>query len=218
MPRFTISQHAGSAEGEHFDLFLAVESTLKTWRLQRTIFDAPQPATRIDDHRLQYLDYEGPVTKNRGTVKVWDTGEYATDLWTDARVLVAVRGRRLRARLRLDAVKPGDPNAWLIADASLQVRKLATALLRESVIDAAPTDALAPLAIALSAEERSILGAVDAYAKGRDVKWEKVAADPALRDRIAAERARWRHPWLEAAAAHATRLEEIARSLIQGRA
>ena len=49
---------------------------LQTWRLP-----APPPvdasqAAAIGDHRLMYLDYEGPVSGNRGTVKRWDAGEY----------------------------------------------------------------------------------------------------------------------------------------------
>src|SRR5262245_29754294 len=102
MPRYTISQHTNGPEADHLDLFLQVDGALKSWRIERTIFDAPQAATRTEDHRESYLDFEGPVSKNRGQVKIWDTGDYSADIWTDQRIVVALRGRRLKARLRLD--------------------------------------------------------------------------------------------------------------------
>lgn len=33
-------------------------------------------ATRLDDHRLAYLDYEGPVAGTRGTVRRCDGGHF----------------------------------------------------------------------------------------------------------------------------------------------
>jgi hypothetical protein len=39
------------------------------------------PAEPLGDHRVHYLDYEGPVSGNRGTVKRWDSGTY--DLLSD---------------------------------------------------------------------------------------------------------------------------------------
>ncbi len=38
-------------------------------------------AVRLPDHRLAYLDYEGPVSNNRGEVCRCDGGEYQ---WLDA--------------------------------------------------------------------------------------------------------------------------------------
>ena len=36
MPRFTISQHTGSKDGDHYDLMLEHGDSLKTWRLANT--------------------------------------------------------------------------------------------------------------------------------------------------------------------------------------
>ncbi|MBI2932843.1 MAG: hypothetical protein HYY16_14445 [Planctomycetes bacterium] len=217
--RFTISRHTDGPEGNHYDLFLQVEDTLKTWRMQRTMFDAVQPAVHLEDHRTQYLDYEGPVSKNRGNVKIWDSGEYSADMWLDDRVIVAVHGKQIHGRLRLERVKPPDKeeDRWTIVDASVAVRKLATTLLRESELDVAPSPPLEELRTILSAEERSLLSFVDAYAKGSDVPWSKVAVDQTAREKLISERARWRHPWLDAAVAHAARLESIAKELLAGR-
>lgn len=62
---------------KHWDLMLEVRNTLWTWRL------AELPTTnhtilgeRIADHRTHYLDYEGPISNNRGTVNRIRTGRY----------------------------------------------------------------------------------------------------------------------------------------------
>lgn len=62
----------------HWDLMLEQPETLRTWRL----LSCPEPsavleAEAIADHRLRYLDYEGPVSGDRGTVAQWDSGEYS---------------------------------------------------------------------------------------------------------------------------------------------
>ena len=62
---------------EHYDLMLEVRNTLWTWRLgelpktNQTIW-----GERIADHRVHYLDYEGPISNNRGTVNRIRTGRY----------------------------------------------------------------------------------------------------------------------------------------------
>ena len=71
----------------HWDLLLEEGSVLKAWRLLQPI--RPEvwiPSESLPDHRPFYLDYEGPVSRNRGTVKrlfegryrVEETGEQAT--------------------------------------------------------------------------------------------------------------------------------------------
>lgn len=63
----------------HWDLFLDVgeNETLKTWRL----LSPPSTGTWIaaeplPDHRRIYLDYEGEVSGNRGSVKRIARGQY----------------------------------------------------------------------------------------------------------------------------------------------
>lgn len=67
----------------HFDLMIEGESVLWTWELP-ALPDANSElrTRRLFDHRLDYLDYEGPVSGNRGHVKRIDRGavEYASVL------------------------------------------------------------------------------------------------------------------------------------------
>jgi hypothetical protein len=76
--RFVILHHR-LADGEHWDLMLERGEVLATWRLPLEPRDAtclPMTVHRIGDHRKAYLDYEGPVSRNRGYVTRVDQGEW----------------------------------------------------------------------------------------------------------------------------------------------
>ena len=75
MPRFVILEH--DHPELHWDFMLEKGTALETWRLARS----PQPGVAIEaialgDHRALYLNYEGPVSSNRGVVKRWDAGDF----------------------------------------------------------------------------------------------------------------------------------------------
>jgi hypothetical protein len=54
----------------HWDLLLEEESSARTWRLLRMpCLDEPIAAEPLPAHRLLYLDYEGPLSDNRGHVE-----------------------------------------------------------------------------------------------------------------------------------------------------
>lgn len=214
MPRFTISRHTGSKEGDHFDLMLEHGEALKTWRIGSPAFQAKQAAQLIKDHRKTYLDYEGEVSGKRGKVEIWDSGTYASEVWTDARILVALTGKQFKGRILLEAT--ADPAAdWSLVDASSGLRKAAAAFLRGEPLEPAPTPELDQLRDALSAEERRVMAQIDLFVKGGHVHWSLATLNPELPERIDAERLRWRHPWLDAARSFAARLAELAAQLLQ---
>jgi hypothetical protein len=70
---------------------------LRTWRLKEPP-DAESPiiAEELPDHRLAYLDYEGPVSGGRGHVTRWDRGEYETVKSSPMRIVVCLAGECLR--------------------------------------------------------------------------------------------------------------------------
>ncbi len=104
MPRFVILEHDHPVL--HWDLMLEAGGVLQTWRLAQ----APELGRAIDaaalgDHRLAYLDYEGPVSGDRGTVCRWDAGTFENEAGLqDARIL-AVQGTRVRGRVKLEHVQ-----------------------------------------------------------------------------------------------------------------
>lgn len=78
MNRYTVSRHE-TREGTHYDLFLESGDILKTWRLDRPPEDNPSQVEPIGDHRKAYLDYEGPVSGDRGRVTIHAAGNYSLD-------------------------------------------------------------------------------------------------------------------------------------------
>lgn len=76
MPRrFVILEH--DHPFLHWDLLLEEHSSARTWRLLRKpCVGETIAAERIPDHRLMYLDYEGPVSGERGDVKRFLSGVY----------------------------------------------------------------------------------------------------------------------------------------------
>jgi hypothetical protein len=55
-------------------------------------------AERLADHRLAYLDYEGPVTGNRGNVRRIDVGTYRVG---NAPTLYVLAGEIIRGEIEL---------------------------------------------------------------------------------------------------------------------
>ena len=214
MPRFTISRHTGAKEGDHFDLMLEHGDALKTWRIASPAFQAKQPAHPIKDHRKSYLDYEGEVSGKRGKVEIWDSGTYSPEVWSEARILVALTGKQFKGRILLEAPKEPDQD-WSLVDASSGLRKAAAAFLRAEPLDPAPTPELDQLREALAAEERRVMAQIDLFVKGGPVHWTQSPLNPELQRRIEADRLRWRHPWLEAAKGYVARLAELAEQLQQ---
>jgi hypothetical protein len=96
MPRFVILEH--DHPELHWDLMLEAGGVLRTWRLaQPPTAGAAIKAVALGDHRLHYLDYEGPVSGGRGTVTRWDRGTYEEEGG-----VFEWRGARVRGRARLD--------------------------------------------------------------------------------------------------------------------
>ncbi len=75
--RYVILHHEGIAE-PHYDLMFetAPGSDLATWRANEWPIHHGSALTRLADHRRAYLDYEGPVSGDRGTVKRISAGTY----------------------------------------------------------------------------------------------------------------------------------------------
>jgi len=73
--RFVILHHEG-IDQPHFDLMFetAPASALATWRSPRWPIDGPTQLIRLGEHRREYLEYEGPLTGERGSVRRVTTG------------------------------------------------------------------------------------------------------------------------------------------------
>ncbi len=77
--RYVILRHEGVAD-PHFDLMFEIEvgSSLATWRSPTWPIAQPTRLVKLEDHRRDYLEYEGPVSGDRGTVTRVAAGTYRT--------------------------------------------------------------------------------------------------------------------------------------------
>ncbi|RLT05856.1 MAG: hypothetical protein DWI21_12245 [Planctomycetota bacterium] len=106
MPRFVLLTH--DHPFVHWDLLLEDVETARTWRLlecpARWLVDPSIAivAEAIGDHRRMYLDYEGPVSRERGHVVRWDHGQAEWLTESESSVRVRLSGSRLVGELVLD--------------------------------------------------------------------------------------------------------------------
>ena len=111
MPRFVILRH-DSPRGVHFDLMLEVDDALKTWALPRPPAPgADMPCEALGDHRLAYLDYEGPISGDRGSVTRWDRGTYGTERQSETQWVVNLAGEKLTGKAVLSQTID-ESNLW----------------------------------------------------------------------------------------------------------
>ena len=88
---------------------------LRTWALEAEPFSSPQiAAQQLPDHRLAYLDYEGPVSGDRGTVTRWDAGEYRLEHDAQDEIKLVLRGGRLSGLLTL-ARHSRESHSWRVS-------------------------------------------------------------------------------------------------------
>jgi hypothetical protein len=116
MPRFVILRHElpGSQRGRvHWDFMLEQGEMLRTWALhEEPGAGAEIRAEVLADHRALYLDYEGPISGDRGTLFRWDKGQYDVLRSTPESVVVELRGDRLTGTAALRAETVGS-HRWI---------------------------------------------------------------------------------------------------------
>jgi hypothetical protein len=116
--RFVVLRHEGVAS-PHFDLMVEVtpDSPLITWRCDRWPIDRPTALTFLPDHRNLYLEYEGPISGDRGYVTRIEAGTYTlTSLDEDDPYCrkLTLYGRE---RLELWLLSPPGYSAWALEPA-----------------------------------------------------------------------------------------------------
>ena len=106
MRRFVILTH--DHPFLHWDLMLESGPALRTWRLaQPPGPGADVAAEALGDHRLAYLDYEGPVSGARGYVTRWDAGVFDVVSESAAEVRVRLAGEKLSGEMSLARLPAG---------------------------------------------------------------------------------------------------------------
>jgi hypothetical protein len=93
---------------------LEMGDVLKTWSLP--IF--PKPNVEIEskplpDHRLDYLEYEGPISGNRGSVLCCDRGTYEIQNQSETQFTLQLTGEKLSGKVVLRQVQNA-PKRWTV--------------------------------------------------------------------------------------------------------
>jgi DNA polymerase Ligase (LigD) len=114
MPRFVLLEHVWG--GTHWDFMLESGDLLRTWAIDAPVVAGQDlPARALGDHRPIYLEYEGPVSGNRGMVRRIDSGAYTAIVWTAEHVRVRVAGCQLVGVVELRSSGPESrkPASWI---------------------------------------------------------------------------------------------------------
>ena len=146
MPRFVLLRHecpppskkSKHEKPSHWDFMLESDGVLRTWELRElpaawaalldqttgetageTAGGASVTATPLPDHRLAYLDYEGPISGGRGSVCCCDRGTYEllqetpkqkTPKGRTLQQAIYLSGRKLSGAVRLT----GEGKSWTL--------------------------------------------------------------------------------------------------------
>jgi hypothetical protein len=115
MPRYVVLRHDPPNENTravHWDFMIETGAALRTWAL-----DAEPAAGKtiraksLADHRLVYLDYEGPISGDRGTVSKWDSGSFEILAETPTELQLRLSGGRWTGTVKISQ-DAADSQRW----------------------------------------------------------------------------------------------------------
>ena len=116
--RYVVQEH--HASHLHWDLRLEREGVLKSWAVPK---GPPEKtgdkrlAIAVEDHPLEYGGFEGVIPEGEygaGTVKIWDSGTYEAEEWTEEKIEFIVHGERLRGPYELVRFRKAGEKNWLL--------------------------------------------------------------------------------------------------------
>lgn len=124
--------HKHDASSLHYDFRLEVDGVLKSWAVPKGPSTDPRDkrlAIQVEDHRLDYGDFEGVIEEGygKGTVLVWDAGSYR-NLDDEGSIADALHGGHVRIwldgskltggytlqRIQGGSARTGDGAQWLL--------------------------------------------------------------------------------------------------------
>jgi len=113
------TDHSDPARNDHYDLLLEQDHWLATWEIQQWPPTRSQPAERLPDHRLEYLQNEGPVGGGRGTVRRVSEGTLEWLSVTDQRLVARLSGRCFSGVIHLSFESDNDDRqCWTLSSES----------------------------------------------------------------------------------------------------
>ena len=118
MARYTVLRHKmppHSVRKDHFDILFENGDKLSTWEIEDWPPSGVQPATHLPDHRLVYLDYEGPIDQ-RGSVKRVCAGTFQFQTQQEGAWLLDLQGITFQGRIHLKRGSTNEsPDLWTLS-------------------------------------------------------------------------------------------------------
>ncbi len=117
---YIIHFHSGhKTETDHYDFMIEDQQELLTWRvlqpdLEKLINGQQITATRINNHRREYLDFEGPISCDRGQVAIFDQGSYTGTIDLPVKTKIILKGKKLSGTLIIILLKDTEFNFTLL--------------------------------------------------------------------------------------------------------
>lgn len=112
--------HKHQAKHLHWDLRLEMNGVLRSWAVPKEPPMVPglkRLAVQVEDHPLDYAGFEGNIPKGEygaGKVEIWDRGSFDIIEQTEDKLVVNIKGRKLRGGyVLLRLKKPNADRNWL---------------------------------------------------------------------------------------------------------
>jgi len=119
MPKiYVIQKH--NASHLHWDFRLEIDGVLKSWAVPK---EPPKTkgikrlAVQVFDHKKSYANFEGEIKEGygKGTVEIWDKGNYELIEKDDKKIVVKINGKKLNGEyVLLNSKLGGKKENWLL--------------------------------------------------------------------------------------------------------
>ncbi|AKB85350.1 DNA polymerase ligase N-terminal domain-containing protein [Methanococcoides methylutens] len=115
---FVIQKH--HAKNLHYDLRLEMDGVLKSWAIPKeppTVEGIKRLAIQVDDHDLDYADFEGTIPEGSygaGKVEIWDRGTFEPESVKEKKIVFSLSGEKMKGKFVLVKTNFGKyENDWL---------------------------------------------------------------------------------------------------------
>jgi len=154
--RFVVQKHAASQL--HYDFRLELDGVLKSWAVPKGIptqHGDKRLAIRVEDHPLEYADFEGVIPAGNygaGTVMLWDRGTFTVagdnprDALQQGKIELQLHGKKLKSDWTLVRMKGQEGRGkepWLLIKTGESIPALSAWSNDRSVISARSMNGIA---------------------------------------------------------------------------